>query len=757
MFFNQYPYINLTDLNLDMVLKELRRMGAELDNFVALNAIKYADPLAWNITSQYGKNTVVIDPNTGTAYISVAPVPAGVNLTDTDYWTVVFDLGSLISITSTNLTFNNARNNVVADFASAVGDWLLWNGTLYKVILPIPIATAYVDGYNLQQYSVEKFVADYITAVMTNIGTLTNLTTTNKSNLVAAINEVNTAAGNAQTTATNAANAAGAAQTTADNAVIAAGNAQTTADNAVTAAANAVTRDTNNIVYQTATNLSIDNTGATDVSSILAGLTDNVGLKAGTYLIATTCTINAQLVFAKGAKLSVNSGVTVTVNGYVNAGLYEIFAGAGTVKLNGNNKIYPEWFGAKMDLTTDDRNAIQKAIDSITRGEIVLQAGKYNYYQNTVPTKGYYVGSTITIDYTKSDIAIVGVNKAVIYSNATIVFNVVGSTNNGAKNFIGNMKFENVIIFYRGTPATPAGYNEKIAIKHHGGIRTRILNCEIYNYLTGIYSDTQVGLYILDCVIHAPNVLYGTCVYLNDNIINNAVYPNASIHLDNNIFFGGSSSVGITGIGAILSDLFVRNNEFGGFYEGISLTATNTPVSAYDIHITDNIMDNVAVGIDIQGAGLDTAAYTIVGNWVAATGSYGILLNSVHNATLADNLIIGALGALSAITFLYCYNISVVGNVIKDSKTGIAAAASEFLSICENAFNASSGFTIDFAIQFNSVTNSNISNNMLYKGGGTITWGIVVPQGGNVINWNKKTAAISNNIVTGNVVDGATI
>ena len=95
MMFNQYPYINVNDLNLDYILSQIKVMMNEVTNFVSINAIKYADPIQWDITRQYEKNTIVIDPVTGTAYISVAPVPAGVALTRPEYWTVVLTLGHL--------------------------------------------------------------------------------------------------------------------------------------------------------------------------------------------------------------------------------------------------------------------------------------------------------------------------------------------------------------------------------------------------------------------------------------------------------------------------------------------------------------------------------------------------------------------------------------------------------------------------------------------------------------------------------------
>ena len=93
--FDQFPYTNFHELNLDWLLRMMKELNNTVENFVALNTIKYADPIQWNITTQYEANTVVIDPNTGTAYISSKPVPAGVLLTNTDYWSVIFTLDIL--------------------------------------------------------------------------------------------------------------------------------------------------------------------------------------------------------------------------------------------------------------------------------------------------------------------------------------------------------------------------------------------------------------------------------------------------------------------------------------------------------------------------------------------------------------------------------------------------------------------------------------------------------------------------------------
>ena len=188
MWFNQYPYINVNDLNLDYLLRAIRELRYQLENFVNINTIKYANPIQWNITRQYEANTVVIDANDGTAYLSVKPVPSGVALTNTDYWTPIFTLNLLSA--NQNITLRDDGSNVLATFSSVAGDWLIWNNTLYEVTQAINVNEAYVVGYNLTRYSVEMFISDYITEVKNLIGDLNDLDTTDKTDIVSAINEL---------------------------------------------------------------------------------------------------------------------------------------------------------------------------------------------------------------------------------------------------------------------------------------------------------------------------------------------------------------------------------------------------------------------------------------------------------------------------------------------------------------------------------------------------------------------------------------
>lgn len=208
LFINKYNYTDFHELNLDWIISDLRTIAETLENFISLNTIKYANPIQWNITTQYEANTVVIDANDGTAYLSVQPVPVGVVITNTDYWTAIFTLDLLSA--NQNITLRDDGSNTLATFSSSVDDWLIWNNTLYKVIQAINVNEAYVTGYNITRYTVEMFISDYVTALSNNISTLennigqlTDLNTTDKTSIVNAVNELVTSIATANTAISN--------------------------------------------------------------------------------------------------------------------------------------------------------------------------------------------------------------------------------------------------------------------------------------------------------------------------------------------------------------------------------------------------------------------------------------------------------------------------------------------------------------------------------------------------------------------------
>jgi len=105
-----------------------------------------------------------------------------------------------------------------------------------------------------------------------------------------------------------------------------------------------------------------------------------------TYTFSTDETIpaNINVIIEKGAILSIGNAITLTINGSLSAGIYQIFSGDGNV--SGLREAYPEWWYASGVYTT----AIQKAS---TAARKVWFTGDYTIGAEIVPISNRsYIG-----------------------------------------------------------------------------------------------------------------------------------------------------------------------------------------------------------------------------------------------------------------------------------------------------------------------------------------------------------------------------
>lgn len=116
----------------------------------------------------------------------------------------------------------------------------------------------------------------------------------------------------------------------------------------------------------------------------------------GTYKITSSTTFNSDVTaaFSNGAKLSIQTGVTFTLNGPVDAGLYQIFSWAGTGTVAGLQYASPEWFGAVAGDATGDYDEIVKAMAAVTgdydegKGLVIFAKGVYKLESTLTPNIG---------------------------------------------------------------------------------------------------------------------------------------------------------------------------------------------------------------------------------------------------------------------------------------------------------------------------------------------------------------------------------
>lgn len=140
-----------------------------------------------------------------------------------------------------------------------------------------------------------------------------------------------------------------------------------------------------------------DHTGST-TSVVVANLLTDLGSTAATisfsddtHVFAANITVptNVGIKTVKGTLLSQNTGVTLTLNGNLDAGAYQIFGGPGTVVLGTGAcpLLYAEWWGAKGDGSADDSVPLQAALTTSVASGIPLRS---------LPGRTYKHGTTIT-------------------------------------------------------------------------------------------------------------------------------------------------------------------------------------------------------------------------------------------------------------------------------------------------------------------------------------------------------------------------
>lgn len=302
MFFHAYPYSDAHELNLDWLLAKVKELNNKLTDFVTLNTIKYADPIEWDITSQYETNTVVIDQSTGIAYLSSRPVPAGVSISNTAYWSVIFDLQQIIGNISANLTIHDNGSSPTLLGSVNEGDWILWNNKLYVALAPLVAGTALIVDSNISAATVEQLTKDYTDALASLVGSLADLNTSDKTSIVNAINsllsDIQTLVGSLSDLTTSdtssIVNAINSLKLALDQEIIDRGDADNTLDGRITALEN------KNVIYYNVKNYGAVGDGVTDDTAAVKDAVTACNLTGGVvYFPAGSYVLTDPLIFTR--------------------------------------------------------------------------------------------------------------------------------------------------------------------------------------------------------------------------------------------------------------------------------------------------------------------------------------------------------------------------------------------------------------------------------------------------------------------------
>ena len=294
------PYTNFHDLNLDWIIEVLNDFNTKLTNFVSLATIKYANPIQWDITRQYETNTVVVD-RAGNAYLSVQPVPPGVSLDRSEYWTKIGNFDALWANVKKAITPIDEGHSPTATAARSVNDLVWVDGALVRVTKAMIAGDAYVPDSNCVSSSTNE-VLSYLLSTFND-----------------GLNAEQTARENADTQLQLAINAEKTARENADNGLQTAINAEATArknaDNGLQNSIDQLQQDVKKFLdYANVKSYGAKGDGATDdtvaFSTALASGKD-LFIPDGEYIITGAINIGSPLM-TSGAIVRA-SGVTITM------------------------------------------------------------------------------------------------------------------------------------------------------------------------------------------------------------------------------------------------------------------------------------------------------------------------------------------------------------------------------------------------------------------------------------------------------------
>lgn len=144
-----------------------------MQQYIETSSISYADPIQWDITKQYPRNTVVVTVN-GDGYLSTQPVPIGIDIDNEDYWTKIGNFSELWGSVKLAITPVDEELKTTASEARAVNDLVWLNNDLYIITKAMDAGTRYIEGTNCKKTNIGEQLKDLNTKVDSNKSSVDN-------------------------------------------------------------------------------------------------------------------------------------------------------------------------------------------------------------------------------------------------------------------------------------------------------------------------------------------------------------------------------------------------------------------------------------------------------------------------------------------------------------------------------------------------------------------------------------------------------
>ena len=308
-------------------------------------------------------------------------------------------------------------------------------------------------------------------------------------------------------------------------------------------------------------------------------------LSPGTWTIGEDFSIpsNITVKVPRGAILSIDSGITLTINGTIEAGLYQIFSGSGTVTGFDANRIVPEWWGAvQNDLSSASTNATAFQSAAATGKSIRLE-----------PNATYYLNDGF--EFSTDRQCLFG-NKAKIITTADF-----DKTSNTFEVVYLNANYCTVYdaVFDCALTAT-ASNNNRIVWTEPGKTNNRVTGCEFYSVPSGAANlQTAIGFGLACSYSKADNNYFSGCpgsvfsqgartiitknITLNPKDVSyavNSTSADACSIIDNKSYNAANTTLSVhiaAEEGA--SNWIITDNEIYGVKDGAGISALNVAVT----------------------------------------------------------------------------------------------------------------------------------------------------------------------------------
>lgn len=133
-WFHKYPGTNFHEQNIDWLVKSIGALKEEFKDFKEVNHFKYMG--AFDITKQYPIWSIVSDNNVG--YLALQNVPAGIPLSNGNYWVEIADYSAVLAGISARVTaLENDLDDLEKKVKTNSAEWkdrkVLWVGDSYGV------------------------------------------------------------------------------------------------------------------------------------------------------------------------------------------------------------------------------------------------------------------------------------------------------------------------------------------------------------------------------------------------------------------------------------------------------------------------------------------------------------------------------------------------------------------------------------------------------------------------------------------------